>query len=143
MTPDDVAAIRAEMDRQRAFGQAPQWAWDLVSEHLALCDALEAAWAERDTFAAHWRVAMETGPEPYKSLIERAERAEAALETLKAEITDERSWQQQLAADAIDCIEAQAAALARVRALCEELHDTDEIVTEAYDRLRAALDGAQ
>lgn len=35
----------------------------------------------------------------------------------------------------------RAAALARVRALCEELHDTDEIVTEAYDRLRAAIEG--
>jgi hypothetical protein len=37
--------------------------------------------------------------------------------------------------------EAQRERIDRVRALCDELHDTDEIVTEAYDRLRAAIEG--
>ncbi len=42
MTPEDVAAIRAE---SAAAPHPTEWPYDRM---LALCDALEAAWAERD-----------------------------------------------------------------------------------------------
>jgi hypothetical protein len=65
----------------------------------------------------------------------RAERAEADFDEVKAEHRDHL----RMCDGRLDRLKQANAALDRVRALCEELHDTDEIVTEAYDRLRAAL----
>lgn len=114
MTPDDVAAIRARLASDPIRGR-------LVEEHLALCDALEAAWAERDALAGReksevWRLCQE-----YR---ERAERAEADVESLQRQN------------DKLD------EALSRVRDLCEEAAVWTE---QGYgwttvDEVRAAID---
>jgi hypothetical protein len=81
MTPDDVAEIRAAHTAMTN------------PDALALCDALTAAWAERDEH-------IEAGGQWLKMERERAERAEAA-------------WHEEGEAHT-----ETLAALARVRALC-------------------------
>lgn len=77
MTPEDVAAIRAE---NAAHGSMRQ------CHEVALCDALEQAWAERD-------LVLELGhPDPvvmaslltaFRMERERAEKAEDALDRVR------------------------------------------------------------
>lgn len=159
MTPEDVAAIR---ERGAVVAR--------ISDVLDLCDALESAWEQRDEWKAshiHWRTefkAMRERAERAELLVRKreseldywrecAERDEwknelAGSEGLRNGNLQEREYWRERAeraeAEHLNQVRLNLkmdAALARVRALCEELHDTDEIVTEAYDRLRAAIEG--
>ncbi len=113
MTPDDVAAYRAE------------WPAETWPEIHALCDALEAAWAERDE-KAEWITDLNAEAE---SLRERAERAEAAVAQLTFDYQRD----------------PRTAALDRVRALCGVQHAdwgmsvATRVVTVA--EIRAAIEG--
>lgn len=113
MTPDDVAAIRAEMAFAPEDGIHPE-------RVCALCDALEAAWAERDEWKREWHGMDEAETEACV----RAERAEA------------RAYESE--ADAV-CL---ALALARVRAVCDEMESfcCDTSPDWAAD-IRAAIEG--
>lgn len=186
MTPDDVAAIRAQAKAGYAIGPF---------HVMALIDALEATWAERDEIIESYRELRDKCNDAYlqrdvwqvrantaeakvvewrdasfavdaqlrhaqterDALLEevkdyedsglsegrarywreRAERAEADFDEVKAEHRDHL----RMCDGRLGRLKQANAALARVRALCDELHDTDEIVTEAYDRLRAAIEG--
>jgi hypothetical protein len=128
VTPEDLAAIRASwveyQDGER-------------NDVFVLADALEQSWRDRDAERREYATAWAQECALVNEMRERAERAEAEVERQKS--LRERDY-----IDSYDLVEDRQkaeAALARVRALCEELHDTDEIVTEAYDRLRAAIEG--
>lgn len=93
MTPDDVAAIRAQAKAGYAIGPF---------HVMALIDALEAAWEDIEVSGNNWA-------RNHALMRERAERAEAELHGLRE--------QSKLV---VDRAERAEAALARVRALCDE-----------------------
>lgn len=122
MTPDDVAAIREDI----YFGER-------LAEHaLALCDALTAAWAERDNWVTQYRMRCRhlddaeeraeqaeagqwfdhatTWQQAYEGQRERAERAEQLANIWHAAIHPDTQ--------PADKVRAEAA-LARVRELCD------------------------
>lgn len=74
MTPEDVQAIRADHSCLACRMGQP-------CKTLALCDALEAAWAERDTLRADEALTYGSSPSYWR---ERAERAEAVIDAARA-----------------------------------------------------------
>jgi len=115
MTPDDLRAL-ADLDSRAG---AP-----LGNALRAAADALEQAWAERDyerKANGYW-VSIER--DRLAGVEARADRAEAELSL------------------ALLAVEQQAAALARVRALCDELDATGIFSDRWYgDKIRAAIEG--
>lgn len=122
MTPEDVASIRADLT---GYSKGVT-----TASLLALCDALEVAWAERDELIlsseAAWRDRVAIA-ESVKHWRERAARTEADVESLQRQN------------DKLD------EALARVRELC----DTDDCYADwswgdlarAMTEIRADVEG--
>lgn len=140
MTPDEVAEIRTSIE---AFGLG----YMTAERMLALCDALEAAWAalvDLQAWADHESERADRAEEAsanerqkvvnltaelavvndhLSDVIERAERAEADVESLQRQN------------DKLD------EALARVRALCDEPARQVPFATVSVQKIRAAIEG--
>lgn len=133
MTPDDVTAIRAH------YSVSP-------GECRALCDALEAAWAERD---AKFPGAPILSAE-YMRMQERAERAEAEKETAKAALASvladwmrEQQRAERAEAEHLNQVRLSLkmdAALARVRAIIDHNGESRSGSALTSD-IRAAIEG--
>lgn len=137
MTPEDVAAIRADV---HPFARSE-------TTILALCDALEAAWAERDASDEGAEQAQSERDEAkneltvlygeLSALITRAELAEAEVARLNVVIFDNNHvWARDITARN----DAQCA-LARVQALCDDDVDSDIGPAVPTKEIRAAIEG--
>lgn len=128
MTPDDVAAIRAQAKAGYAIGPF---------HVMALIDALTAAWAERDAHIdAGWEAirAWETTAQVWR---ERAERAEAEVAYLQSEEAADAMLR-----DSRERAERAEAALARVRALCDHAFNEQGYDFSCFEHdIRAAIEG--
>lgn len=124
MTPDDVAAYRA----------APMGLNQKMT--VALCDALTAAWAERDESAEMELSLLATCVE----LRQRAARAEAELRLVEDHDAG------RCAKSLTRIIGEAEAALARVRALCDEptrCYTSENGVVDVVrvEKIRAVVEG--
>lgn len=118
LTPDDVTAIRAD---RRGTDHL----------HRALCDALEAAWAERDAIKLDMITLDADWMDAHGRISERAERAEIEMRLQDRAATHwYAKWME------------QGAALARVRALCDDDVDSDIGPAVPSAKIRAAIEGS-
>lgn len=147
MTPEDLDAIRAETS-EFEWG----YAYPVRDKILALADALEQAWSERDAAkeceslqrlsadrllrkaqeSATWEAAVGDWKRVATEWRERAERAEASLDFERAEYR--MNYEAKCSAEA---------ALARVRAVCDTGDEPFQGNSVRTWEIRAAIEGDQ